>query len=553
LSTLLPQTLSVQRLFGVAVALKVAFAAAGYLLESPLWLGTVAPLTVMVAYMYLGYHRRSSDVSEERFADSCYYLGFIFTIVSIIICLFDLPKMSPGKGMYLIAMRFGAAMVSTVLGMIVRVYLVGFKKDVSEAVKDVETALIDATRAFTIQLQDTMQSMKQFEAQILDASKASVAGVQLQVESLGRNFADALNRFYEQVNSDNKTAFEQMLGEVRTATGRLSASVETYSAGMREHLQGIEQKVTAFSDAVTSRLTSTTFPDDFFSTRLEAPVQQLRSEAESLGASIRAVAGQVQASSASLGEVLDSLRERTEGTKATMDSVVALSDQHRVLLNNADLQLNALSRLAASLETLEGALRLTSDAVKANSATSGDLQRQIGTLVQDGLAARTDVKDALGEISRRLDQTAGRADGVLDRLDSHVVAMRDHIGAALLEVRTTAQATQRTSEQVSELSGVLPKLVATTEDGAVKLQNAVGSLQQIAGASTATAQAGAENARLSEQLLSVIREQTRELAAANQRFQETSNAQPAPIQTIPTIVQPADAAAVQVELPRPLS
>lgn len=69
-------TIRVQRLFALAVTLKISFAIAGYLVGDPLWLGMACPMLVMILYMYVGYNKRESDVSEEKFADSCYYLGF---------------------------------------------------------------------------------------------------------------------------------------------------------------------------------------------------------------------------------------------------------------------------------------------------------------------------------------------------------------------------------------------------------------------------------------------------------------------------------------------
>lgn len=65
-----------------------------------------------MAYVLLGLKRRDHDVTDEKFADTCYYLGFIFTITSIIFSLFDLPSI--GTKLQEIAVRFGAAMVSDV-------------------------------------------------------------------------------------------------------------------------------------------------------------------------------------------------------------------------------------------------------------------------------------------------------------------------------------------------------------------------------------------------------------------------------------------------------
>ena len=111
-----------QKLFLVTLILKIGSSFLGWYLQLQWSLGFTVPLLIMSAYIFLGYHRRDNDVTDEKFADTCYYLGFIFTITSIIFSLFDLPNI--GTKIQDIAVRFGAAMVSTVLGLGVRVYLV---------------------------------------------------------------------------------------------------------------------------------------------------------------------------------------------------------------------------------------------------------------------------------------------------------------------------------------------------------------------------------------------------------------------------------------------
>lgn len=293
-------TLNIQRLFGLALLLKLVLAVLGYVFDSPLWLGFVAPLAVMVAYMLVGYKTRGHEVSEEKFADSCYYLGFIFTIASIVVCLFDVPKMSAGSGLRDIALRFGAAMVSTVLGMAVRVYLVSFRKDSNDALQDVEQALLDTTRMFTAQLQDNLKTLKSFEQQVIDASKTSVANVQAQVEALARNFSETLSEFYKQLNEENRAAFEKMTEEGKAASARLAAAVDGYSLGMQGHLRSIEDKVTQFADALTARLATTEFPDDYFAKRLQAPLDALASETQNVGNTVRAVNDAVKESAVAL-------------------------------------------------------------------------------------------------------------------------------------------------------------------------------------------------------------------------------------------------------------
>ena len=140
-------SIRVQKLFAVAVFLKVVSAFFGWYLQLQWSLGLVLPLLVMAAYIALGLKRQDRDVTDEKFADSCYYLGFIFTITSIVFSLFDLPNI--GERIQDIAVRFGAAMVSTVLGLAVRVYLVSFRPDSSDALKDAEDAVLELIVAHT--------------------------------------------------------------------------------------------------------------------------------------------------------------------------------------------------------------------------------------------------------------------------------------------------------------------------------------------------------------------------------------------------------------------
>lgn len=257
----------VQKLFVVILFFKILSSGLGWYFGFPWSLGFWIPLALMTAYIVLGLKRHDSDVTDEKYADTCYYLGFIFTITSIIFSLFDLPNI--GTKIQDIAVRFGAAMVSTVLGLAVRVYLVSFKRDVADAIKDAEDAVIDASQKFREQLVIAFEKLRDFQSEVDVASKATVERVQMQVEAMSKNYADKLSGFFAELTSRNQEAFTEALAEVRGASGRLANSVDGYSKGMRTNLASIEEKVVAFADAVTDRLRTTTFPDDYFAKNLD--------------------------------------------------------------------------------------------------------------------------------------------------------------------------------------------------------------------------------------------------------------------------------------------
>lgn len=452
-------TLNIQRLFGLALGLKILFAGLGYGLNSPFWLGLVVPLVVMVAYMFIGYRTRGSEVSEEKFADSCYYLGFIFTIVSIVVCLFDIPKMSTGGGLQDIATRFAAAMISTVLGMAVRVYLVSFRKDASDAMQDVEQALIDTTRLFTAQLQENLKTLQSFEQQVVSAGQSSVAGVQVQVEALARNFSETLSQFYAQLNEENRVAFREMADEAKAASARLAAAVDSYSQGMQSHLGNIESKVTQFADAVSARLSTTEFPDDYFAKRLKGPMDQLAQETQNVGSAVRAVNDEVKESAVALRGTIGSLNAKLKTGVAVMDGVVQMAERHEALLAVSEKQSETYSGFLERMAEIERTLADVVATAGATNQASGEVLTRLAGLAADSAALREAIRSSLGEVAAqnaavgqavrsavlevatRLDGQTLLAGGLLSKVDEH--AHRTAQGSA-----EVVQALKRHAEQL---------------------------------------------------------------------------------------------------------
>jgi hypothetical protein len=443
--------LSVQKLFAVTLTLKIISSGLGLVLNSPWILGFAVPITIMVFYMVLGHYTREEDISSEKFADSCYYIGFIFTMTSIIFSLFDLPNLGASDGMRNIALRFGAAMVSTVLGMGVRVYLVSFRKDASDAIKEAEEAVLDATRMLVSQLNAVLDELKKFEVQVVDASKMSVENVNRQISELGQNYARSLNGFYVQVTEENRAIFKDMGVQVSEATSRLTWAVDTYSSGIKGSLESIERRVTEFSDAVTSRLANTTFPDDFFASKLKEPLDQLKVEASGLGNSVRRVSELVEGSSETLAAGLKKITSKTKKTQDAMDALVQLTEQHQLLLSNAGNQLNTLLTLSERMHQIDTALQAAMQMIGINSNASAGLLAKVASLSAENSALRLEIKGAMDDLTRKLDATTTLATGVFHNLEAKVV-----------ELRTGASEVIASFAQHSGSSATIAQQLATT-------------------------------------------------------------------------------------------
>ena len=460
----------IQKLFLITIILKVGSSYLGWFLQMQWSLGFWIPLSIMAAYIVLGLKRKDRDVSDEKFADSCYYLGFIFTITSIIFSLFDLPDI--GTKIQDIAVRFGAAMVSTVAGLAVRVYLVSFNKDVSDAVRETEHSIIEASQKFREQLVLAYERLSDFQSQVENGTKGAVERVNVQVETLSKNHAEKLSGFFEELASKNQVAFTSALDEVKKASLRLSESVDGYSLGMRSNLGSIEAKVTAFTDVVSERLKTTTFPDDYFVKQLEQPLAQLNTATNEVAGQVLATASEVGAATTVLTGALKKLQSKSAAIEGSMDAAMRLTAQQQSVLDTSHSQIGTLEKLGVTLEGFSTLFGSTVARLDATNTSAHTLASRIDAVVLSEGTTRQQFEGSFAKFVEHLGANAVSTNALSERIAE---------GVAL---------SQEASKQAGESSMRAADFVVKLAESASLTTLVVQKLDEIA-------QAGSENAKAS--------------------------------------------------------
>ncbi len=415
----------VQKLFLVVLVLKVLSSGIGWYFRLAWSFGFAIPLLLMSGYIALGLRRRADDVSDEKFADTCYYLGFIFTITSIIFSLFDLPSI--GTQIENIAVRFGAAMVSTVLGLGVRVYLVSFERDAGDATRDAEDAVIDASHRFREQLDISVERLRDFQSEVELASKATVERVNLQIEALARTHADKLAAFFADLTARNQQAFTDSLGEVTAASARLAEFVDGYSSMMRTHLNAMQQYVSGYTDTLLERLRTTVFPDDYFARHMNGPLRQLKGASQDVADSVRQTAAAVSRSSITLLATMKRLRERTSDVEGSLDTVAQLATQQERVLHATEGQLAALQRVATTLSGFGASMEKTAAGIEVGNVAAHEIAQRVGEgSAASGAAANTLARMAKVDVeaAAHLAALARQAEDAMRKADDAAVQMQ---------------------------------------------------------------------------------------------------------------------------------
>lgn len=412
-------------------------------------------------YIMLGLKRRDSDVTDEKFADSCYFLGFIFTIASIIFCLLDLPEI--GTRIVDIAVRFGAAMVTTCAGLVVRVYLVSFKKDVSDAAKDVEDSVIQASQIFREQLVIACEKLRDFQSVVDTATKATIERVNMQVEKLSKDHADKLTGFFTVLTNRNQEAFTKALNVVTSVGLRLSHSVDVYCQGMQANLASIEAKVTAFGEAVTERLKTTTFPDDYFAKHLAPPLDQLKNAANAVSLSMLQVSEEVAESKIVLSGALRKFKTKVTATEDSLETVLRLTVQQQAVLDVSQGQLTTLKKLGETLVGFDALLNATVNGLNSTNTVTNELTDRVKAVVTEGAEARKQIELSLKEVVSKLGETLAATDALGVRIDKTAEASREvaaKLGVSASSAELVAAQLAISASATKEVADKLDSIVA---------------------------------------------------------------------------------------------
>ena len=81
----------------------------------------ISMIAIMSFYIFFIYHNENDSISKEQKADSCYYLGFILTLIAMINTLIDLDVNNVESIFDSVVRDFGVALITTIVGLVARI------------------------------------------------------------------------------------------------------------------------------------------------------------------------------------------------------------------------------------------------------------------------------------------------------------------------------------------------------------------------------------------------------------------------------------------------
>lgn len=297
--------------------------------DAPYLLGIAAPLAIMAIYMVVGLSGFIDSVDKEAFADSIYYMGFLLTLVSLAAALFYLRNENPELG--LLVSKFGLALITTIVGLAVRVALVNFRVDVRQARDLVEEQLAESVRRFNRDVDFACERLEILMTGTLDKIESTAAGM---IDS-----SDETAATLKETNEFHTEQLKEMYARVGT---EWASSVTRLATVMEQQLAAAAtetmSKIDRIGKKIDAEVDAFSIDGTVFSKALETPLQEF--------------ANTIDAARLAFAEELDKLRTTTAGQAQLRDQFEQLSDT----MGKADKNLEALQdytqNLGAAFSTL---------------------------------------------------------------------------------------------------------------------------------------------------------------------------------------------------------
>ncbi|HEY1932963.1 MAG TPA: hypothetical protein VGG99_13190 [Acetobacteraceae bacterium] len=365
------------------------------------WWTVAIPLLLMVTYAGITWYGGMFRLHPDRLGDNCYYMGFLFTLASLTAALLEVesrPIDAQGTLLEALIGNFGVALLSTIMGIALRVIFIQMRHEVEEIEDQVRLELQDAAARLKDQLGMAVLDMESFRLrtqqmlmQRLDEANATFANLQRQ---------QAAN--LQHVVDEEKTAAEALLSVQQRITGNLERAADLQSAATAR-VAALTETAVQGVEGLIRRIEAIDVPPDLV-------LRQIDSARERIAALAVALEDIVTADRARQAQFIRATAEMAEQMQGIVSAVAAT----RIEASAGHLQ-QAVETMAASVAALHTGLdryamsvERLSAATEAERAAMASARGIIETDARHSTRALHDLQATLVEI----------ADAIVRRLET---------------------------------------------------------------------------------------------------------------------------------------
>lgn len=416
--------------FTLAVLFGFLFALAGLSEDLPVWLGLAGPLASICLFFIFGQVMRFGEHTDTRqqFADSCYFLGFLLTMIAMLVGFLPAGLLGEEITSQGILRHFSMALGATALGLIFRIIVLQGGRSLDQLSSEIETDLLLYARGVSEEAKGIADELSEARKE-LAAHRESLAGL---------------------VSAD----LPQALGSIVAPLNQSATEIANHLASQTQHIAASAMQLQEALDEAASNVTI---------------AEGLRDDAQSkVAESAKSISEALAAFSTAIAVLTTELSETASEAGSEINALArALADGTK----SAPKLLEATEALRNTLGNAEGNLSTFTAATNALSATVNDGIGENGRLFAELALAQTNATNSISgagvEAANAISSAATRAAQDIGENGTRVASTLSQI-----EKDTSASLGQVGQNFQTELGQVSENLAAILRDFSAKLDQA---------------------------------------------------------------------------------
>lgn len=450
------QQLSIGAIFTITCLIGGALIFFGVMFNSNL-LSLLCPILLMLIYWWVAKSSKTG-MPLSVIGDSYYYMGFIFTMFSLVISLLSLSH-SDGVNINSMVGSFGAALLTTIAGLLLRLATTSFSVQTKEKRKNLETEIERSLLAFSAQLEtltsevsmsltkvhsetqkvliDSADGYRKVQAELAESFKISMENDQKQISDAMQDLSSkissinvtsdiiskpiemALSDLISSLNEQNLT-YKTITKDVIKTNKTLSTQMSKSGSFIQDHMTNLDsglasslQAQLASYDASINQISTAiiTSLGSFTDIKVEAE-DQIQEQVTRLSSSLKGISDNMISVNTPINNSVQSFNDGIDRFKINIDALTESSDLMKTALFNATSNGSEMAAMKVNLEDFNSSV----STLNVQLAESVELNKATNKMFSDSSSLVGDSsKQILSDINKVYDDLATQIKSVREQ------------------------------------------------------------------------------------------------------------------------------------------
>lgn len=321
---------------------------------------TLLPVGIMLLYAFAAKFTPRLKLRDDQTGDNCYYLGFLYTLTSLGMSLYQFNAESTGED---IVQNFGVAVASTIAGVALRVLFHQMRLDPEDVEAAARLELAEASRRVRRELDASVRDLATFrratEQQISEGFveiNDSLEDITKRIAKTFEELAKRASKPIEDVSSSSSNTLTSLAETINSSLTEAAQSLSRENEKLAESTSQISQSL----HETASQLRDMPTPDKVIEVKL-TPI------ANELSLAVQEFSTRLDARAASEDGILKALLDSNNHSEAQIEKLVETAEtmwaSAKIIQDNSIREENT----SAALSEILAAMRLVATQSQTNA------------------------------------------------------------------------------------------------------------------------------------------------------------------------------------------